>query len=271
MIKQIIQYPTVPSQAFDGIVRHYDDALHTLLTDLKDTIEANDLDALAAYQIGSPYAVIVIKKDTGDFLEIINPIIITKEGTVTPTEKTAYFPGLTAKTKRYQNIKLMYEDRHGGQHFLTAHDDLAITIQRKIDYLLGANFRVRMSEEEKKIFDAKLENQTDNITQESCPVTEPTLSKYILNLITISLITGAIGSLLGLFVSDALAHTLTVLENYLMLFILLGIGIYFFVAKYEGKKYTNCTSCQIGNIVGTLFLQSIRLLLLFVVNYFIFW
>lgn len=271
MVKQIIQYSTVPSQAFDGIVRHYDNALYELINDLKDTIDANDLDALAAYQIGSPYAVIVIKKDTDDFLEIINPIIITKEGVITPIESTAYYPGLTAKTKRYQKIKLMYEDRNGNQHFLTAEDDLAVTIQRKTDYLLGANFRVRMTKEDQALFDAKLENNTNNTTMDSCPTTSPTGSKLILNIITIALITGGIGSIFGLFINETLSNTLYIIENYLMLFILLSLGFYFFIARYEGKKYIHCTSCQTGNIIGTIFLQSVRLLLLFIANYFIFW
>jgi len=270
MIKPITQYPTMPSQAFDGIVRHYDEALYTLLQDLKDTAIENDLEGLAAYQIGSPYTVIVIKDEKGDFLEIINPIIITKEGSLTPTESTAYYPGLTATTKRYQKIKLMYEDRAGKQHFLTAEDDLAILIQRKTDYLLGSNFRVRMSQDEKNLFDAKLDNSSNNINLESCPSTEPKTIKNILRIITLALILGAIGTLVGLFVSDTLASTLQSLENYLMVFILLGIVGYFFVANYEGKKYSNCTSCQIGNILGTTFIQSLRLVLLAVANYFVF-
>ena len=269
MIKQIIQYPTMPGQAFDGVVRHYDEALYTLLQDIQDTIEENQLEGLAAYQIGSPYAVLVIK-DKNDFLEIINPIIITKEGAITPTETTAYYPNLTAKTKRYEKIKLMYEDREGKQHFLTAEGELAILIQRKTDYLLGSDFRVRMNEEEKRLFDAKLENNSNHITQVSCPSSEPSSIKNILRLITVTLILGAIGSLLGLFVSDSFLGTLHRIENYLMLFVLLSIVVYVFVAKYEGKKYSHCTSCQIGNILGTAFIQSIRLGLLAVTNYFIF-
>jgi peptide deformylase len=269
MIKQIIQYPTMPSQAFDGVVRHYDEALHTLLQDLKDTIEENKLDGLAAYQIGSPYAVLVIK-DKNDFLDIINPIIITKEGSVTPTEKTAYYPKLTAKTKRYEKIKLMYEDRNGKQHFLTAEDDLAILIQRKTDYLLGSDFRVRMKEEEKRLFDAKLDKSSNHITQENCPTTEPKTIKNILLGISIILILGGFGSVLGLFVSDSFVATLHHIENYLMLFVLLSIVVYVFVAYYEGKKYSNCTSCQIGNILGTAFIQFIRLGLLAMANYFVF-
>ena len=270
MIKEIITYPTVPSQAFDGVVRHYDEALFTLLQDLKDTMIENKMEGLAAYQIGSPYAVIIIRKED-DFLEMINPIIITKEGNLNPTESTGYYPGLTGKTKRYQKIKLMYEDRQGTQHFLTAEDELAIVIQRKTDYLLGANFRVRMNEDEKRLLDTKLEKSSNNITLESCPTTEPTTIKNILRILTFTLILGTLGIIAGLFASSSLFNILKSIENYVMLFMLFGIIVYFFVAKYEGKKYSNCTSCQIGNILGTTFIQTIRLGLLSIVNYFVFW
>lgn len=270
MIKEIITYPTTPSQAFDGIVRHYDEALHTLLQDLKDTIAQNQLDGLAAYQIGSPYAVIVVKNDNGDLLEIVNPIIITKEGNITATERTAYYPNLTATTKRYEKIKLMYEDREGKQHFLTAQGDLAILIQRKTDYLLGSDFRVRMAEDEKERFDAKLTKGDNTLTAETCPTSEPKMIKNILLGLNATLILGAIGMIVGFFVSGDLHATLSSIEKYLMLFMLLGIGIYVLVAYYEGKKYSNCTSCQIGNILGTGVIQSVRLGVLALANYFVF-
>lgn len=269
MIKEITQYPTVMSLEFGGNVRHFDDTLLEIIQDLKDTILANDLNALAAFQIGSPLAVIIIKQDDDQFLEIINPVIIKREGSVTPIESTAYFPGLTARTIRYEKIKLMYEDRKGKQQFLSAEGDLAITIQRKTDYLLGANFRIRMNEEEKKLFDAKLEFGTDNIDHNDCP----TVFKRdkILYLIKYGFILGVIGLFLSFFVDTEAVHTLKSAENTLMLVLLLLMVIYFFYAQYEGKQYKHCTSCQIGNIIGTLLILSIKLILLFLGNYFLLW
>ncbi|MBT8343387.1 MAG: peptide deformylase [Sulfurovum sp.] len=266
MIKEIIQYPTVMSLEFGGNVRHFDAPLFEIIQDLKDTIVDNDLNALAAFQIGSPLAVIVIKQDD-QFLEIINPVIIKREGSVTPTESTAYFPGLSATTKRYEKIKLMYEDREGKQQFLSAEGDLSATIQRKTDYLLGANFRIRMTEEEKNLFDNKLEFGTDEIDQNDCP----TVFKRdkILDLIKYGLIFGVLGLLLSFFVDTEMTHTLKIAENYLMLILLVLIIIYFFYAQHEGKKYKQCTSCQVGNIIGTMVIVSVKLLLLFLANHFI--
>lgn len=267
MIKKIIQYPTVMSLEFGAPVRHFDDSLLEIIQDLKETIIANDLNALAAFQIGSPLAVIIIKQNNDHFLEIINPVIIKREGSTTPSESTAYFPGLTAKTKRYEKITLMYEDREGTQQFLSADRDLAITIQRKTDYLLGANFRIRMTEEEKKLFDAKLEFGTDRIDHNDCPTVFK--KDKILHLINYGFIAGIFGLLLSFFLSTEIVKTVKIAENTLMLTLLLLMILYFFYAQYEGKKYKHCTSCQIGNIIGTFAILSVKFLLLFLANYFI--
>ncbi|WP_457746224.1 peptide deformylase [Sulfurimonas sp.] len=268
MVKEIITYPTTPSLEFGGNVRFFDEALRQLLDDIEDTMEANNLDALAAFQIGSPYSVMVIKR-ANEYLEIINPRIIKREGEVESVETTAYFPELSAKTKRYKKIKLMYEDPQGKQQFLEADGDLAITIQRKIDYLFGSNFRVRLSNEERKLFDAKLEFGTDAITDNGCP----TVFKRdrILHTIRFILTVAFLALFSKFFLSNEAVVTLREYENYAMLASLFLTIIYFFYAQYEGKQYKNCSSCQIGNIIGVTAITLTKLLALFIVNYFLLW
>lgn len=266
MVKEIVTYPTMASLEFGVNVRFFDESLFGLIEDLKDTIEANKLDALAAFQIGSPLSVIVLKQ--GDsYLELINPRVLKRDGTVEATERTAYFPGLSAKTKRYEKIKLMYEDREGNQQFLEADGDLSITIQRKIDYNFGSNFRVRLSEDERKIFDAKLEFGTDSIVKNDCP----TVFKRdrILQFFNTLFVVGIIGLLVSFFLSDELLKSLVEIKNYLLITMAVAIVVYFFYAQYEGKQYKHCTSCQIGNIIGTSFLLLIKLTLLFGASFFI--
>jgi len=267
MVKDIVQYPTTPSLEFGGNVRFFNEELFALIQDIKDTMEANNLDALAAFQIGSPYAVIVIKKENGEYLEIINPRIIKREGSVEPIETTAYFPGLSAKTKRYEKIKLMYEDREGKQQFLEADGDLSITIQRKIDYVFGSNFRVRLNDEERKLFDSKLEFGTDAITDNGCP----TVFKRdrILQVFRVLFISSIIGLIASYFVDAPTLEELKLVENYLMASLLALIVTYFFYAQYEGRQYKNCSSCQIGNIIGTSAILLFQLSILFLAKYFI--
>ncbi len=246
MIRQIIQYPTPTGFDFGGTVRHFDETLHTLLEDMKDTIEANSLEGLAAFQIASPLSVIVIKKE-GQYIEMINPVIFTKEGELTPTESTAYYPHLTATTKRAQSIKVMYEDRAGKQQFLTAVDDLAVLIQRKTDYLLGSTFIARLSPEEKKTFEAKLKNISTSDTCNTAP-----FSDKVLTVIKYALILGLV-ALLGLLIPSFIPHLQT-FEVALMSAIAVLIGVYFVLALYEGKR---CGVCQLGNTVAVALIKSL--------------
>ncbi len=268
MVKEITTYPTTPSLEFGANVRHFDASLFELIQDLKDTIEVNNLNALTAFQIGSPYNVIVIK-DNDKYIELINARVLTREGTVEPVERTAYFPSLSAKTKRYKKIKVMYEDREAKQQFLEADDDLSITIQRKLDYAFGSNFRVRLDEDERKLFDAKLEFGTDAITQNDCP----TVFKRdrILHTFKYLFIAGLIGTATKFFISQEQLSTLVSIENYTMLSLLILLVVYFFYAQYEGKQYKHCTSCQIGNIIGTTIINFVKLSVLFLANYFMLW
>ncbi|MCX6075862.1 MAG: peptide deformylase [Campylobacterales bacterium] len=269
MIKEITKYPTTASLEFGANVRHFNNELFNLIQDLKDTMEANGLNALAGFQIGSPLGVIVIKDEKDEFLELINPKVLTRAGTVTPTEITAYFPGLSAETIRYEKIKVMYEDRNANQKFLEAEGDLSITIQRKIDYLFGSNFRIRLGANEKKLFDSKLEFGTDSITQNDCP----TVFKRdrILHLFKYLFVGGLLGVTSKFFISQEMLGTLVSAENYTMLLMSLLIIIYFFYAQYEGKQYKHCTSCQIGNIIGTTIVSLIKLGVLFLLNFFLLW
>ena len=267
MIKEVVTYPTTASLEFGANVRFFNDELYDLIQDLKDTLNANDFDALSAFQIGSPLSVIVVKKDDGEFLELINARIFKRDGSLTPTETTAYFPGLSAKTKRYENIKLMYEDRGGNQQFLEIDGDLSVTLQRKLDYNYGSNFRVRMDDEEKKLFDSKLEFGTDSITQNDCP----TVFKRdrILQAFKLLFVIGIIALISSFFVSDEINSTIATVENYILLALLTLMVIYFFYAQYEGKEYKHCTSCQIGNIIGTTTILLVKLLLLGLANFFL--
>lgn len=269
MIREISKYPQTPSLEFGANVRHFDQALLDLIQDIKDTMQANQLNALAAYQIGSPYAVIIIKKDDGTFLELINPRIIKREGSIEPIESTAYFPGLSAKTKRYEKIKLMYEDTEANQHFLDAQGDLAVTIQRKLDYVFGSNFRVRLDDQERKLFDAKLDAGTDAITNNGCPTTFK--RDKIVHLIKFIFLLSLLTLISKFFIDEKNIALLRSVENYAMLSMLLLIVIYFFYAQYEGKLYKNCSSCQIGNIIGVTGINLAKLLILFGVNYFLLW
>ena len=267
MIRDITTYPTPSSVEHSTDVRRFNDEISSLIDDLKDTIEANSLDGLAGFQIGSAYNVIVVKQSDGGFLELINPRLINPSGKVTTLERTAYFPGLSAEVTRYEKISVVYEDRELKPHSLKADGDFSILLQRKIDYTFGSSFINKLSDQEKEKFELKLEYGSDVAISETCPTTFK--RDYIIkaiNIIMLGMVLLFVGSL---FVESK--ETLGELWGYQLYlsFTALGLNIiYFFYAQYEGKEFSSCSSCQIGNIIGTTVISLVKLTLIMVLSYF---
>ncbi len=267
MVRNVIKYPTPLSVEYATDVRVFDEKLFALIEDLKDTINENNLDGLAAYQIGSYYNVIVVK-DGENFLEIINPRLIGHSGSVETQETTAYYPGRSAFIQRFESISIVYQDRDGEDRTLKASGDLAILLQRKIDYTFGATFIQKMSKEDKERFENGLDigaGTTSSQTQsEYCPRTF-TRDKILLaaNIVTVLLLLLLI---ISFFISD---------KSFIFTSQLYGAGIvvlldiiYFFYAQYEGKKYVGCGSCQIGNIIGTVAISFLKLSVVMGLSYY---
>lgn len=268
MVRDIITYPTPPSVEYGTDVRVFNDEISKVIQDLKDTIEENSLEALAAFQIAQMYNIIVVKKDDGSFLELINPRIIGSSEKVTTLERTAYFPGLSANVQRHNNISVIYEDIDMKQCNLKASAKEAIMLQRKIDYTFGSSFINKLSKDEKKLFEKKLEFGSDIAISESCPTTFK--RDYILK--TINIITLAIVALLAIsfFISENdVLESIWSYQLYASYSVLGLIIVYFFYAQYEGKQFTSCTSCQIGNIIGTSTISLVKLTLIMIISYFI--
>lgn len=267
MVKDIVKYPTPPSVEFSVDVRVFNQNIVLLIEDLKDTIIANSLDGLTAYQIGSYFNVIVVKQEDGSFLELINPRLISQSGKITTTEKTAYFPGLTAEIERYKNISIIYQDINAKDLTLKAEGDFSVLLQRKIDYTFGATFLQKMSESQRVLFERKLEFGGEIATPESCPTTFK--RDKILDVIKYIYVAMFISIIISLFVSDETSSIIWEYEIYTAYTVLALNIIYFFYAYFEGKAYTSCVSCQLGNIIGTTVISLVKLSLVMLMSYFL--
>lgn len=268
MIKEIITYPAPLSVQYSTDVRVFNENIVSLIEDLKDTISEHNLEGLTAYQIGSYYNVVVIKGDDGELLELINPRLISHSGKITTTETTAYFPSLSAEITRYEDISIVYQDRFGKDCSLKASGELAVLIQRKLDYTFGTTFLHKMSEQEKEKFQTKLEHGINIEPADYCPTTFK--RDRILQVINIGMVLMLIALIVSFFISDT--QTLATLWEYQLYgvysLLVLNIG-YFFYAQYEGKLYTSCSSCQLGNIIGTVTISLIKLSLITLGSYFL--
>ena len=109
-----------------------------LLDNMKDTMYAFDGVGLAAPQIGVSKRVVVI--DTGDeYLELINPEIISAEGEQTGSEGCLSVPGVTGIVTRYQKVTVKALNRDGEEINITGSDLLA-RAAHETDHLDGIIF-----------------------------------------------------------------------------------------------------------------------------------
>lgn len=265
MVKNISKYPEQTSSSSAAPVRAVNEEILTIIQNLKDTIEANSIEALSAYQIGSPYSIIVIKQKDGSFLELLNPLVVSRSGEQINEEKTAYFPDLSARVKRANSISVMYEDIELNDQHIKADGELAVLLQRKIDYTYGSSFIHKLDKEERKLFESKLEFGAGAALVGACPVVYK--REYIAKATDYVIISMAVLLGASLFISQS--ESMFIYQVYLMLVtVLLGIS-YFFYAQYESKQYSSCTNCQIGDILGTIGILWTRSFAILFISYFI--
>ena len=94
-------------------VTRFDERLHELLDDMKETlVQANGV-GLAAPQVGILRRVVVVMTDEEEILELINPEILYTEGEQTGPEGCLSVPGKTGMVTRPYFVRVKAQDRSG--------------------------------------------------------------------------------------------------------------------------------------------------------------
>ncbi len=254
MVKELVIYPDDRILSCTDVRDFKDESLPRLLQDMKDTMEANSLEALAAIQIAHPFNIVIIKKD-GEYLEFINPRILKKEGIIENKEKTAYYPDIELTVPRYEKISIIYEDREGNQHSMKIEDRwLSTTLQRKIDYLFGGTPLDKVNKDyREQVLEALAGKGLVPQSLDVCPTFSrkdyiTSFTDKILFFMGLSLITPIFAKFFH-WTTTTISKIYTFDKIAFPSVIVLMI-IYFIYAQYEAKKYKQCSSCQIGNQIG---------------------
>lgn len=88
--------------------------LHQLLDDMVETLEDANGAGLAAPQVGVLRRVcIVLDEDTGEFIELINPEILSQSGEQVDLEGCLSIPGKYAFVSRPNRVRVKAQDRDG--------------------------------------------------------------------------------------------------------------------------------------------------------------
>ena len=126
-------------------VEVFDEKLHQLLEDMRDTVEKAEGAGLAAPQIGVLRKIAVINVEEGYF-ELINPKIVEQKGEQVGSEACLSVQGKYGIVARPKYVKVEYQDRFGQRQEVTATDFFARAVCHELDHLDGILYVDRATE-----------------------------------------------------------------------------------------------------------------------------
>ena len=121
-------------------VENFNARLHPLLDDMAETMAAANGVGLAAPQVGILRRAVVV--DVGDGLvELINPVIIEREGEQREVEGCLSCPGDYGLTVRPMKVKVRAQDRNGNVFTVEGEGLKARAFCHELDHLEGVLFK----------------------------------------------------------------------------------------------------------------------------------
>ncbi len=120
-------------------VTEFDQRLHSLLDDMKETLDKANGVGLAAVQVGILKRVCIIDDGNG-LIELINPVILETGGSQTDVEGCLSFPGKWGEVTRPDYVKVSAYDRNGNKFEKEGTGLLARAFCHEIEHLDGHTF-----------------------------------------------------------------------------------------------------------------------------------
>ena len=140
-LRQIVKFGEDILRKKSRPVTNFDERLWTLLDDMAETMRSKDGAGLAAVQVGViRRAVVIDVHDEPGLIELINPQIISEEGTQTGGEGCLSAPNVWEEVERPNIVTVKAQDRNGKEFTLTGSALLARAFCHEIDHLDGILF-----------------------------------------------------------------------------------------------------------------------------------
>ena len=164
MVREILVYPDKRLKLISKEVEVFNGALHDLLDDMYETMCAKNGVGLAAIQVGIAQRVLIINvpleveegeddQPKENTLEMINPVIVEKDGTEKFQEGCLSIPGVYEDIERAKHVKVEYFDRDGNKQTIEDDGFLAVAMQHEIDHLDGKVYIEKLSYIKRKKFE----------------------------------------------------------------------------------------------------------------------
>jgi peptide deformylase len=138
----ILEYPDPRLRIRATPVAAIDDDVRTLLADMLETMYTAPGIGLAATQVDIHKRILVldISEDRDEPHCLINPKLLSQEGSVSYEEGCLSVPGVFEAVDRAERIRVRAQNEHGELREFDADGLLAICIQHEIDHLDGKLF-----------------------------------------------------------------------------------------------------------------------------------
>jgi peptide deformylase len=157
----ILHYPDPRLREVTSEVEQVDDQIRTLIDDMLETMYDAPGIGLAAPQVNVHKRLIVIdiSDDKSAPLALINPQVVTTEGSERTEEGCLSVPGIYEYVDRAERVRVKALDRDGKEQDFEAEGLLAVCIQHEIDHLEGKIFVDYLSPLKQKRIRKKLDKQ----------------------------------------------------------------------------------------------------------------
>ena len=121
-------------------VERFDERLHILLDDMKETLAQANGAGLAASQVGILRRVVVVVNDEGEMVALVNPAIVRAEGEQTGLEGCLSVPGQYGVVTRPYQATVRAQDRNGAVFEMDGEGIVARCFCHELEHLDGHLF-----------------------------------------------------------------------------------------------------------------------------------
>jgi len=138
-LRKVVLDPHPVLRAIAEPVEKIDQEVLTLLDDMADTMyEANGI-GLAAPQVGVSKRIVLVDygDEYGGLIELINPEIVEKSGSVVDVEGCLSIPGIRGHVERFDKLTVHFLNRKGQKIEMKPEGYFARVFQHEIDHLNG--------------------------------------------------------------------------------------------------------------------------------------
>ena len=120
-------------------VEVFDQKLHNLLDDMRDTMYNAGGVGLAAVQVGILRRALVIDvtEEQNQLVEIINPRVLKRKGTQQGQEGCLSIPELSGLVDRPAETTVVAQNRYGEEFTFTAKEYQCVALNHELDHLEG--------------------------------------------------------------------------------------------------------------------------------------